>query len=80
MAQFENSACFCLCVNDTVRNVLNQLLIRYRKSTGQSRRALAKEIGIEHTALKRFEEGSSIESDKWVKLMMWVLIGPQQKQ
>ena len=45
----------------------------YRESKGISVRAMAKIIGVEHTALWRFEQGRQINTPSWVAIIKWLL-------
>jgi transcriptional regulator with XRE-family HTH domain len=50
------------------------LLVKaYRKANKISLRKMAREIGIETTALYRFEAGRSLSNDKWTAILVWTL-------
>jgi transcriptional regulator with XRE-family HTH domain len=50
---------------------LGKCIAAYRAQHGISIRKLAKQVGVETTALFRFERGRSIANDKWVKVVRW---------
>lgn len=49
------------------------LLKSYRKVNGLSLADLAKEVGIERTAIFRIENGRNVNIAKWRKFLNWVL-------
>jgi len=49
------------------------LLHLYRMENKVTTRKLAKQIGVEHTCLWRFENGKSIESRSFAKILNWLL-------
>lgn len=52
--------------------LIAQLLVSHRKATGLSRRKLAQKIGMDHCALKRFEDGGSLNARDLSKLLTFV--------
>lgn len=57
--------------SDPLKN-LRQLLSAYRKEQKLSVRSLSKLVGIEHTALWRFEQGSGLREKQWTTLIAWI--------
>lgn len=45
----------------------------YRESRQLSVRALASQIGVEHTKLWRFENGREVQARVWVRIFLWLL-------
>ena len=52
---------------------LGELIKEYRYATRTGIRDLAREIGVSHSTLSRFERGYSIDSDTLKKILLWVL-------
>lgn len=52
---------------------IGKLIHAYRKDQKLSLRTLAREIGIEHNALFRFEAGRELKDAQWIKIMIWML-------
>lgn len=55
--------------------MLATLLQAYRAESGTSLRQLARQIGISHSSLFRFERGQDIESPQLAKIYHWVMLG-----
>lgn len=53
--------------------LIGKVIRGYRKAEGLSVRDLAKEIGVEHTVLWRFESGRAVRTALWVKIVKWLL-------
>jgi transcriptional regulator with XRE-family HTH domain len=56
--------------------MITYLLRLYRKERKVTVRSLAKEIGIKHTTLWRFENGRGIESPSLARIINWVFSSP----
>lgn len=52
---------------------LQKLMAAYRLQNKISIRKLAREIGVDHAALFRFEKGQRAMSNELAKLLVWVL-------
>jgi len=59
--------------------ILGQLIKSHRKVEKIGVRKLAKAIGIDHTVLHRFENGSNIKSDQLSKIYHWMMHGDVRK-
>lgn len=53
--------------------MITYLLRLYRKERKVTVRSLAKEIGIKHTTLWKFENGRDIESPSLMRIINWIL-------
>jgi ribosome-binding protein aMBF1 (putative translation factor) len=60
--------------------MLAKLIAAYRSQTGLSVRDLAKEIGIDYTALWRLEQGRMVTTVVWVAVMKWIVLEPEKPQ
>lgn len=52
---------------------LPHLIRAYEKMNKISTRKLAKEIGVDYTALYRFERGRNVQFRKFSKIMLWLV-------
>jgi ribosome-binding protein aMBF1 (putative translation factor) len=59
---------------------LCHVLAGYRRNAGLSTRALAVEIGINHSALHRFENGEEISSENLKTIFKWLLSDGEGKR
>lgn len=53
--------------------LLGKLVKLYRESRNMSLREMEKVIGVESTALFRFESGKPVSNKNWVRIVKWVL-------
>lgn len=51
---------------------LANILKAYRKAEGLSMRGTAKIVGIDYTALHRFESGRPVSNRNLVKIILWM--------
>jgi transcriptional regulator with XRE-family HTH domain len=58
---------------------LCNVLAGYRRNAGLSVRALALEIGINHSALNRFENGEEISSENLKTIIKWLLSDEEKR-
>ena len=59
--------------------ILPQLLKLYRQDHELSLRQAARLIGMDHSALHRFEGGRSLDQKQFARLLTWVLNGPGKR-
>jgi hypothetical protein len=52
---------------------LRHVLSGYRRNSGLSLRAMAVEIGVQFTALQRFETGKEISAENFARILRWLL-------
>jgi transcriptional regulator with XRE-family HTH domain len=63
--------------------ILGQIIQAWRKQERLSLQKASRLMGVEYTALWRFERGRPVNSRCWVALMLWLLSEdktPRQKQ
>lgn len=53
--------------------LVGKVIAGYRKAENISVRELAARIGVEHSALWRFEQGKPIKTKLWVAIVKWLL-------
>lgn len=59
---------------------LSHVLAGYRRNAGLGLRALALEIGINHSALNRFENGEEISSENLKTIFQWLLSEGEKRE
>jgi predicted transcriptional regulator len=55
--------------------MLRHLILAYRKQNNLGVRTLATIIGVSHTCLYRFEQGSAIKAPQLEMIWKWLLLG-----
>lgn len=60
--------------------MLARLILAYRKQNKISVRQLAKSIGMDYSALSRFERGREVTSKQWMLIAKWLMKAPDKGQ
>jgi transcriptional regulator with XRE-family HTH domain len=60
--------------------MIGELIQTWRKTRGLSLQDAARRIGVEYTALWRFEQGNPVAESSLVKIMVWLLTAEARGQ
>lgn len=58
--------------------MLGELIQAWRKQRRLTLQQAARRLGVEYTALWRFEQGRPVGERYWVRIMVWLLTAPKQ--
>ena len=59
---------------------LGAVIADYRWANRMGGRELAKEIGVSHSTLNRFENGENCDGETLVKIMTWLFAAAEPRQ